>query len=59
MNRSRVILPLSAFLLILLASTQATAKPREERGQPKPSPILRVLKGVIRTLGDGLVAPRP
>ena len=47
-------------VVMLLASSAVFGTPREDRrDRDKPNPILRLVKKVIKSLGDGLVTPTP
>lgn len=46
----------------VLLSLQVSARPRDERPREpreKRDPIVKIIKKVIRSLGDGLVVPIP
>ncbi len=52
----------AAVLLVLALSFTVSARPREERPREpreKRDPIVKIVKKIIRSLGDGLVSPTP
>ena len=52
----------SAVALMLVLAVSVSARPREERPRDpgeKREPIVKFIKKVIRSLGDGLVTPTP
>lgn len=52
----------AAVILLVVFSTSIVARPREERPREpreKSDPIVKIIKRVIRSLGDGLVTPTP
>ena len=54
---------LAVLSVVLLLSVQVSARPREERPIREPrekrDPIVKIVRNIIRSLGDGLVTPTP
>jgi hypothetical protein len=44
---------------VMLALGAAGAPPKDRPIRDKPNPVLRLVKKVIKSLGDGLVTPTP
>ena len=50
----------AAVTVVLVLASGMSAAPRDERGpREKGNPIVKVIKKVIRSLGDGLIVPLP
>lgn len=52
----------AAVALMLALTVSVSARPREERprdSREKRDPIVKIIKKVIRSLGDGLISPTP
>lgn len=47
-----------AVSVILALSASAAAVPRDDRG-PREGPITKIIKKIVRSLGDGLIIPLP
>ena len=54
---------LAMLSVVLLLSLPVSARPREERPVREPrekrDPIVKIVKKIIRSLGDGLIIPTP
>ena len=54
---------LAVLSVVLLLSVQVSARPREERPIREPrekrDPIVKIVKKIIRSLGDGIITPTP
>jgi len=53
----------SAVVLVVLFAVSVSARPRDERPVREPrmkrEPIVKVVKRIIKSLGDGLTTPTP
>lgn len=58
-----VVRGVSAVVLVVVLAVSVSARPREERPIREPrekrEPVVKFLKKVIKSLGDGLTIPNP
>ncbi|HYC91556.1 MAG TPA: hypothetical protein VEO54_20215 [Thermoanaerobaculia bacterium] len=54
-----IIRVLAVAAVTVALSTTASAAPRERGPKEKVPPIVKMLKSIVRTLGDGLTVPLP
>jgi hypothetical protein len=49
----------AATTVIVVLAGNVSAAPRERGTKEKVPPVVKVLKGIVRSFGDGLVIPLP
>jgi hypothetical protein len=45
-------------LVVVVFTVSAVAAPRDERG-PRSNPVVKMVKKIVRSLGDGITIPVP
>ncbi|MEO8382265.1 MAG: hypothetical protein ABI779_21570 [Acidobacteriota bacterium] len=50
---------LVAVSVIVFLATSASALPRDERDRWQGNPLAKIIKRIVKSLGDGLIIPLP
>lgn len=50
---------IAAASVIVALSISVSAAPREDRGRDRDPVFVKIVKKIIKTLGDGLTIPKP